>query len=53
MGLPARTHGQAGNQKGGTFLAVQEQWRAEMHKVKTDNREWGVCDEGDAAPPTA
>ena len=33
--------GKQGIRRGGTFLAVQEKWRAEMHKVKTDSRGWG------------
>ena len=33
--------GKQGIRRGGTFLAVQERWRAEMHKVKTDSRGWG------------
>ena len=33
--------GKQGIRRGGTFLAVQEQWRADMHKVKTDSRGWG------------
>ena len=33
--------GKHGIRRGWTFLAVQEQWRAEMHKVKTDSRGWG------------
>ena len=27
--------------RGGTRIAVKEDWRAEMHKVRTDSREWG------------
>ena len=27
--------------RGGTFLAVQERWRAEMHKVESASRGWG------------
>jgi hypothetical protein len=30
-----------GLRRGGTFLAVKEDWRAEMHKVRTDKRGWG------------
>ena len=30
--------GTQGIRRGGTFLAAQEKWRAERHKVKTDNR---------------
>ena len=30
-----------GLRRGGTFIAVKEDWRAEMHKVRTDNRGWG------------
>ena len=30
-----------GLRRGGTFLAVREDWRAEMHKVRTDKRGWG------------
>ena len=30
-----------GLRRGGTFLAVKEDWRAEMHKVRTDRRGWG------------
>ena len=30
--------GRRGVQRGGVFLAVKEEWRAEMHKVKTDSR---------------
>ena len=33
--------GKLGTRRGGTFLAVQEKWRAEMHKVKADSRGWG------------
>ena len=33
--------GKQGIRRGGTLLAVQERWRAEMHKVKTDSRGWG------------
>ena len=33
--------GKQGTSRGGAFLAVQERWRAEMHKVKTDIRGWG------------
>ena len=33
--------GKMGIRRGGTFLAVQEKWRAEMHKVKADSRGWG------------
>jgi hypothetical protein len=33
--------GRRGLIRGGVFLAVQEQWRAEMHEVKTDRRGWG------------
>jgi hypothetical protein len=30
-----------GLRRGGTFIAVKEDWRAEMHKVRTDSRGWG------------
>ena len=30
-----------GLRRGGTFIAVKEGWRAEMHKVRTDRRGWG------------
>ena len=30
-----------GLRRGGTFIAVKEDWRAEMHKVRTDRRDWG------------
>ena len=30
-----------GLRRGGTRIAVKEDWRAEMHKVRTDSREWG------------
>jgi hypothetical protein len=30
-----------GLRRGGTFIAVKEDWRAEMHKVRTDRRGWG------------
>ena len=30
-----------GLRTGGTFIAVKEDWRAEIHKVKTDSRGWG------------
>ena len=33
--------GKQGIRRGGAFLTVQEQWRAEVHKVKSDNRVWG------------
>ena len=33
--------GKQGIRRGGTFLVVQEKWRAKMHKVKTDSRGWG------------
>ena len=33
--------GKKGIRRGGTFMAVQEKWRAEMHKAKTDSRGWG------------
>ena len=33
--------GKQGIRGGGAFLAVQEKWRAEMHKVKADSRGWG------------
>ena len=33
--------GKRGIRRRGTFLAVQEKWRAEMHKVMTDSRGWG------------
>ena len=48
MDPPARPQGQAGDRERGTFLAIQEKWRAKMHKVKTGGRGWEVCDEGAA-----
>ena len=33
--------GKQGIRRGGTFLAVQERWRVEMHKVETDSRGCG------------
>ena len=33
--------GKLGFRRGGTFLAVQEKWRAEIHKVTSDSRGWG------------
>ena len=30
-----------GLRRGGTLIAVKEDWKAEMHKVKTDSRGWG------------
>ena len=33
--------GRQGLRRGGVFLAVKEQWRAEMHKVEVDSRGWG------------
>ena len=33
--------GKKGIRRGGSFLAVQEKWKAEMHRVKTDSRGWG------------
>ena len=35
--------GKHGIKRGGAFLAVQEQWRAEVHRVKTGSRGWGRC----------
>ena len=34
------TH-QQGHKVGKPFIAVKEDWRAEMHKVRTDRRGWG------------
>ena len=41
--------GKQGVRRGGASLAVQERWRAEVHKVKSDidQRLREVCDEGD------
>ena len=33
--------GRKGIRRGGSFLAVQERWKAEMHRVKVDSRSWG------------